>query len=109
MCVCVFFRRYSLTFPLGLGFALIETVDGEPPYMEFPPLRAYWLLVTRGLPPPIHACSPELLDFLTTCTSKDPNKRLALLHDRDHAFLSKADATGLQSVIHRASEYNWSN
>ena len=89
----------------------METVDGEPPYMEFHPVRAYWLIMSKGIPAPTQAerCSPELLDFFSICTSKDPAKRLELLHDRHHPFLAKADTAGMDHVIDRASRYSWYN
>jgi serine/threonine protein kinase len=56
---------------------LMEMMEGEPPYMEFPPLRALFLITTKGIPPPANPdmWSPELLDFFNKCLEKEVRLR----------------------------------
>lgn len=44
----------------------MEMAEGEPPYMDHPPLRALFLITTKGIPPLKEAnkWSPEMQDFL---------------------------------------------
>lgn len=61
----------------SLGIMLMEMCEGEPPYMEFPPLRALFLITTKGIPPlkEPHKWSPDMLDFFSKCLEKDVDKR----------------------------------
>lgn len=51
--------------------------EGEPPYMEFPPLRALFLITTKGIPPlkEPHKWSPEFTDFYNKCLDKEVDRR----------------------------------
>jgi tRNA A-37 threonylcarbamoyl transferase component Bud32 len=76
----------------SLGIMCMEMCEGEPPYMEFPPLRALFLITTKGIPPLKESgkWSPELQDFLQKCLNKEPDQRpdaAALLR---HPFIAKA-------------------
>lgn len=43
----------------------MEMAEGEPPYIQFPPMRALFLITTRGLPALKHPhWSPLMRDFL---------------------------------------------
>jgi hypothetical protein len=61
----------------SLGIMVMEMAEGEPPYMEFPPLRALFLITTKGIPGLKHpeAWSEEFKDFLTMCLQKDVASR----------------------------------
>jgi len=51
--------------------------EGEPPYLEHPPLRALFLITTKGIPPLKNETkwSFELRDFMAKCLEKDADKR----------------------------------
>jgi serine/threonine protein kinase len=61
----------------SLGIMVMEMAEGEPPYMEFPPLRALFLITTKGIPglkqPEIW--SDEFKDFVAKCLEKDVQSR----------------------------------
>jgi len=61
----------------SLGIMLMELAEGEPPYMEFPPLRALFLITTKGIPPlkDTERWSAEFRDFYDRCLEKDVEKR----------------------------------
>jgi len=61
----------------SLGIMLREMIEGEPPYMEFPPLRALFLITTKGIPPleMEEKYSPQLVAFYSRCLEKDVEKR----------------------------------
>lgn len=76
----------------SLGIMCRELAEGEPPYADSPPMRALFLISTKGIPPISDGDnrSTEFLDFLDLCLSMDPAGRPSaetLLH---HPFLSKA-------------------
>jgi len=73
----------------SLGITLMEMVEGEPPYMEFPPLRAIFLIATKGIPAIKNpaACSPDLRDFLSISLRRDPQSRPTAEKLLMHPFL----------------------
>jgi tRNA A-37 threonylcarbamoyl transferase component Bud32 len=76
----------------SLGIMLMEMVEGEPPYMEFPPLRALFLITTKGIPPlkEPHKWSSDLLDFFNKCIEKDVEKRPTSNDLLKHPFIKRA-------------------
>jgi len=79
----------------SLGIMLMEMVEGEPPYMEFPPLRALFLITTKGIPPlkEPHKWSNDLNDFFNKCIEKDAEKRPSAQELLKHPFLVKNAGT----------------
>jgi len=70
----------------SLGIMIVELLQGEPPFMEFPPLRALFLITTKGIPPLEEESkhSPELLRFYNQCLEINVDSRptsKALLQD----------------------------
>ena len=76
----------------SLGIMVMECVEGEPPYMDKPALRALFLIVSQGRPDfkDPASMSEELKDFITICTYMDPKKRPSTNDLRKHPFLKKA-------------------
>ena len=75
----------------SLGIMLMEMAEGEPPYMEFPPLRALFLITTKGIPPlkDTDKWSPKFRDFYCKCLDKDVDKRPDANELLKHPFLKK--------------------
>jgi len=61
----------------SLGIMVMEMAQGEPPYMEFPPLRALFLITTKGIPDlnEPQKWSQPFREFVSLCLEKDPEKR----------------------------------
>ena len=65
--------------------------EGEPPYMEFPPLRALFLITTKGIPPlKATSWSNEFVDFVNKSLILDPDQRPDAADILKHPFLKKA-------------------
>ena len=73
----------------SLGIMAMEMAEGEPPYMEFPPLRALFLITTKGIPPLKEPTkwSKEFHSFLGSCLEKDVEKRPDASTLLQHPFL----------------------
>jgi len=76
----------------SLGIMMMEMAEGEPPYMEFPPLRALFLITTKGIPPlkAPQNWSSDFNDFFAKCLEKDPEKRKDSTELLKHPFLTRS-------------------
>jgi serine/threonine protein kinase len=76
----------------SLGIMAMEMAEGEPPYMDFPPLRALFLITTKGIPPLKEAekWSQEFQDFVAKCLEKESEKRPNATELLKHPFLKTA-------------------
>jgi len=76
----------------SLGIMLMEMAEGEPPYMEYPPLRALFLITTKGIPglrnPDMW--SPHFIDFSNKCVDIDVEQRPNSQQLLSHPFLTAA-------------------
>lgn len=89
----------------SLGIMTREMAEGEPPYLEFPPLRALFLLTTQGVPPirDPHKYSKEYHDFVGLCLEKDPERRPEAAELLKHPFLKKASSgDDIYTVVEKA-------
>lgn len=86
----------------SLGIMLIEMAEGEPPYMEYPPLRALFLITTKGIPPVKNQnkWSREFHDFFAKCLDVNVQTRPEAADLLRHPFMAKAcEADGFKGVI----------
>jgi serine/threonine protein kinase len=74
------------------GILAIEMAEGEPPLLDFHPLRALFLIATRGSPTlkDQDKWSAEFKDFLAKCLAMDPEDRLTASEALRHPFLQRA-------------------
>eukprot|EP01105_Mastigella_eilhardi_P026448 TRINITY_DN767_c0_g1_i1.p1 TRINITY_DN767_c0_g1~~TRINITY_DN767_c0_g1_i1.p1 ORF type:complete len:532 (+),score=148.28 TRINITY_DN767_c0_g1_i1:123-1598(+) len=93
----------------SLGIMIMEMAEGQPPYLELPPLRALFLITTKGIPPlkqpdrfsqDFHAVFHKCLETNVELRPEAPS----LLQS---AFVKKAgDAASLVPVIQACREAN---
>ena len=75
----------------SLGIVVMEMTEGEPPYLDLEPLRALFLIVTKGLPEwNPEGWTEELEDFLIMCTQKEPKNRYSSGEALVHPFLKNS-------------------
>eukprot|EP01156_Anaeramoeba_ignava_P010169 Anaeramoba_ignava/a479016_469.p2 GENE.a479016_469~~a479016_469.p2 ORF type:complete len:393 (-),score=140.74 a479016_469:1535-2713(-) len=95
----------------SLGILMVEMAEGEPPYLDYPPLRALFLIATHG-PPDLkepNAWSSEFKDFMAKCLEKEVNSRATADQLLRHPFIRKAcSLRGLIPLVNKAKE-NQSN
>ena len=92
----------------SLGIMAHEMLEGEPPYMEKDPIKALFLIVSKGRPPFKNAkgVSPEFKNFVEIATRMDPDERPTCKEMLQHPFLNKR--CGVQDIIplvEKAKEY----
>jgi len=91
----------------SLGIMAMEMAEGEPPFMDYPPLRALFLITTQGIPDlkDTEKWSDEFKDFVKVCLHKDPFKRPTSEELLKHSFINKAcDKSDLVKLSERAAQ-----
>jgi len=75
----------------SLGIMAMEMAEGEPPYMEFPPLRALFLITTKGIPDlkEPQKWSADFRSFVAMCLNKEVEDRPDALALLKHPFLKR--------------------
>lgn len=82
----------------SLGILIIEMVEGAPPYLNEAPLKAIYLIASRGKPKIDYSrISPQLADFLDKCLNIDPSSRATATELLQHPFLDSAEP--LSSIV----------
>lgn len=82
----------------SLGILIIEMLEGAPPYLNEAPLKAIYLIASRGKPAiNQEKLSPELADFLDKCLNTDPEARATATELLSHPFLNFAEP--LSSIV----------
>eukprot|EP01089_Gocevia_fonbrunei_P008430 TRINITY_DN2010_c0_g1_i3.p1 TRINITY_DN2010_c0_g1~~TRINITY_DN2010_c0_g1_i3.p1 ORF type:complete len:347 (+),score=48.46 TRINITY_DN2010_c0_g1_i3:198-1238(+) len=92
----------------SLGIMVMEMAEGEPPYMEFPPLRALFLITTKGIPDlkEPEKWTKEFRDFVAKSLEKDPEKRPSATELLKHPYLKSAcDGPTILKIVEEARRY----
>ena len=73
------------------GIVLLEMMEGQPPYLDLPALKALFLISKKGVPPLKEAThwSPELVEVFSACTRIKASKRPSALELLDFAFFAQ--------------------
>ncbi|XP_018651886.1 cell polarity protein [Schistosoma mansoni] len=88
----------------SLGIMIIEMLDGEPPYMNEPPLKAIYLIQTMGKPrPKTKNLHPMLQDFLDRCLVVDPVRRASAKELLNHDLFKHAGSLSSLGPLIRAA------
>lgn len=69
--------------------AVIELIDGKPPYSDMQAFSAMFRIVEDDRPPLPTRASDELCDFLIQCFAKDPKERPTANELFSHPWLQK--------------------
>jgi hypothetical protein len=90
------------------GIVLLEMMEGQPPYLELPALKALYLISKKGLPPlkpELGPWSEQLLEVFNACTRMKASKRPTALELLDFAFFDICkEADYLNNCAHLLEE-----
>ena len=85
----------------------MEMAEGNPPYMDYPPMRALFLITTKGLPPlkDKDKWSIDFVTFVDNCLVLTPEQRMTSFKISELSFLSKGCAKSVfADIIEKVSE-----
>lgn len=91
----------------SLGIMIVEMLDGEPPYLREPPIRALYLIAANGRPniTRLDTCSPLLKSFIDCCLQVDVDSRATADELLEHDFLQdRAELRSLTPLIKAAKK-----
>lgn len=76
----------------SLGIMVIEMIEGQPPYLDEEPVKALYLIASKGKPDLTdpNGISDELTDFLDKCLQVNTSRRSGATELLSHPFLKKA-------------------
>ena len=89
----------------SLGITALEMAEGKPPYGDIHPMRAIFMIPSK--PPPTfkrpELWSSQLIDFISKCLVKNPDKRATAAELLKHEFIRSApDVSSLIPLIQEA-------
>jgi len=91
----------------SLGIMTMEMAEGQPPYLELPPLRALFLITTKGIPGLKNpgAWSGDFHSFLSSCLDTNVDTRPEAQPMLSHPFFKRAsNGAALIPLIQQARE-----
>jgi serine/threonine protein kinase len=89
----------------SLGIMIREMIDGEPPYMDLPPMKALLCITTEGIPPLVdtEAWTDNFRDFTNSSLQSKPKKRPDSFTLAAHPFLeNRSTPDEFAKVVTRA-------
>jgi len=93
----------------SLGILAQEIVEGDPPYVDEPALKALYLIASQGRAPfkDPDRLSPAFKSFIKQCTEMHPDNRPTAAQLLRHPFLQTAcPLTGISPLVRATMEAN---